>query len=231
MHNLIHFSLCPNSRAIRLLLTELDIEFDLSEEKPWEWREEFLALNPSGELPVLIHAEGPTISGVYAISEFIDEDIRAQASGDTAKTIFPGNRLDRAEIRRLVDWFLFKMTEEVTGHFLREKVYSGYRTGENASPDTAALRVARDNIRYHMAYIGHLTGERRWLAGDEMSFADLVAAAQMSVADYLGEVPWDEFEDAKNWYTRIKSRPSFRPFLKDRLQGTAPPAHYDDLDF
>ena len=54
MHKLIHFPLCAKSRSIRLLLSELGLEFELSEEKPWEWRAEFLALNPSGELPVLI---------------------------------------------------------------------------------------------------------------------------------------------------------------------------------
>lgn len=231
MHELIHFPLCPRSRAVRLLLGELGLEFSLREEKPWEWREEFLSLNPSGELPVLLHGEGPVLAGVYAVSEFIDEDMRAQSAGESPATIFPGNRVDRAEVRRLVDWFTQKMDSEVTSHLLREKLYSGYLQGENATPDTEALRVARDNLRYHMSYIGHLTGERSWLAGEEMSFADLMAASQLSVADYLGEVAWDEFGDTSLWYARVKSRPAFRQLLADRTPGIAPPEHYDDLDF
>ena len=231
MHTLIQFALCPKSRAVRLLMAELGLEYSCEEEKPWEWRAEFLNLNPSGELPVLRHAEGPVISGLYAISEFVDEDMRSQTSGASSQAIFPGNRVDRAEVRRLVDWFTYKMTDEATGPLLREKVYSGYLENENASPDTEALRIARDNLRYHMSYISHLTGERSWLAGDEMSFADLIAAGQISVADYLGEVPWDEYADAKLWYARIKSRPSFRAILKDRIPGVTPPIHYDDLDF
>ena len=156
MHSLIQFPLCPNSRSIRLLMAELGIDFSMADEKPWEWRAEFLELNPAGELPVLVHSEGPTLSGVYAISEFIDEDMRAQAGEGEVQTIFPGNRVDRAEVRRLTDWFLHKMAAEATGPLIREKVYSGYLEGENATPDPEAMRVARDNLRYHMSYVSHL---------------------------------------------------------------------------
>src|SRR5439155_1406140 len=68
-------------------------------------------------------------------------------------------------------------------------------------------------------------------AGDHFSIADITAAAQLSSLDYLGDVPWDAHEPAKEWYARIKSRPSFRPILTDHLPGVPPPAHYADLDF
>jgi glutathione S-transferase len=59
----------------------------------------------------------------------------------------------------------------------------------------------------------------------------LSAAAHLSVADYLGDVPWDEDETAKNWYARIKSRPSFRGLLGEVLPGLPPSRTYADLDF
>ena len=64
-----------------------------------------------------------------------------------------------------------------------------------------------------------------------MSLADLTAAAHLSVADYLGDVDWDKWEEAKTWYMRVKSRPCFRTLLKDRIGGLAPPPYYDKLDF
>jgi glutathione S-transferase len=64
-----------------------------------------------------------------------------------------------------------------------------------------------------------------------MSYADLAAAAQLSSVDFLGDVPWDEDEAARTWYSRMKSRPSFRPLLADRIAGIAPPDQYSDLDF
>ena len=72
---------------------------------------------------------------------------------------------------------------------------------------------------------------RNWLAGDRLSYADLAAAAHLSVADYLGDVPWSGDEAAKNWYARVKSRPSFRPLLAETLTGVPPAANYADLDF
>jgi glutathione S-transferase len=64
-----------------------------------------------------------------------------------------------------------------------------------------------------------------------MSYADLAAAAHLSVVDYLGDVPWDEDEAAKAWYARVKSRPSFRPLLADTHAGIPPSKTYADLDF
>ncbi|MNS49702.1 hypothetical protein D3C72_823180 [compost metagenome] len=64
-----------------------------------------------------------------------------------------------------------------------------------------------------------------------MSYADLAAAAGVSVLDYLGEINWLEAPIAKEWYQRLKSRPSFRPFLSERIPRLAPSSHYADLDF
>jgi glutathione S-transferase len=49
--------------------------------------------------------------------------------------------------------------------------------------------------------------------------------------DYLGDVPWEKHAGAKDWYARIKSRPSMRQVLADHISGLKPPAHYADLDF
>ena len=81
------------------------------------------------------------------------------------------------------------------------------------------LRAIRTNLRYHMSYISHLADRRRWLAGEDLSFADLAAAAHLSSVDYLGEVPWEEFAVAKVWYARLKSRRAFRTILADRVAG------------
>ena len=130
----------------------------------------------------------------------------------------------RAEARRLVDWFHRKFHEEVTSYLVDEKVFRRFGP-QSASPDMEAMRAGHENLRYHLAYIGHLAETRSWLAGDAMSFADLAAAAHLSALDYLGEVPWEEHEAAKNWYALLKSRPSFRPLLQDRVAGLHPVGH------
>jgi len=228
MATLLHYPLCAFSRSIRLALVECGIEAELTEEKPWEWRPAFLEINPAGLLPVLVTDEDRPICGAYAISEYLDEtpgDARARGF-----RLFPGEAIARAEVRRLVDWFDHKFYEEVTSYLVEEKVFR--RFGPNRSPpDMEAMRAGHENLRYHLAYVSHLAETRSWLAGDAMSFADLAAAAHLSTLDYLGEVPWEDFEPAKSWYALLKSRPSFRPLLADRVAGFIPSGSYADLDF
>jgi len=216
-----------------LALAEYGIEVQLLDENPWEWRKGFLAKNPAGEMPVLEFDNGLTLCGAYSISEFIAEE-PAQAPSVVSQSppaLIPGNREDRAEVRRLIDWYHGKFDREVTRELLVEKVYQTMRPSGSVPPDVAILRAVRANLRYHLSYTGYLADSRRWLAGDDLSFADLAAAAHISTCDYLGEMPWSDYPAVKNWYQRIKSRPSFRALLADRVPGSVPPLAYSDLDF
>lgn len=230
---LTHFRLCPRSRSIRLALTEQGHEVVLADEFPWEYRKGFLSKNPAGELPILEFDNGLTLCGAYAISEFLAEEPALPPTVAAARMapLIPGDREDRAEVRRLVDWFHGKFDREVTRELLYEKVYRAMRAGGGSAPDPEILRAVRANLRYHISYISYLADSRRWLAGDDLSFADLAAAAHISTLDYLGEMPWPEAAGVKLWYQRVKSRPSFRALLADRIPGTAPPVAYTDLDF
>jgi glutathione S-transferase len=229
MLTLFHHPLCPRSRYVRLIFGEYGIAARLVEERFWERREEFLQLNPAGELPVLVTEGQPPIPGAAVIAEYIEET-HPQTGSDR---LLPDPVGRRVEVRRLANWFNEKFYTEVSGPLVQERAFKRHMTQEQGGgpPDTDALRAARHNIRYHLAYIGWLVRTRDWLAGDRLSLADLSAAAHLSAADYLGEVPWNEDEATKNWYARVKSRPSFRAILADVLAGLAPSKSYADLDF
>jgi glutathione S-transferase len=232
MHRLTHFRLCPHSRSIRLAFGELGIDCELVEERPWDWREEFLALNPSGDLPVVQLEDGTVLAGAYAISEFFGEAPYVDSGSRRDITLFPGTPQERAEVRRLVDWFHIKLNAEVTRELLKERLHPRMRPDlAQHAPDLGVVRATKANLRYHMTYVSYLADQRQWLAGEEMSFADLAAAAHLSCLDYIDEVPWDDYPVARDWYAKVKSRPSFRPLLADRVPGVAPAGHYADLDF
>ena len=228
MPTLLHYPLDPFSRSIRLALAECGIEAMLTEEKPWEWRAALLEINPAGSLPVLITDEEGPVAGAYAIAEYLDETL--DQDEQRGFRLFPGNRAARAEARRLVDWFHRKMSDEVTAYLVEEKVYRRFAPS-GGSPNIEAIRAGHENLRYHLTYISHLAETRPWLAGEALSFADLAAAAHLSSLDYLGEVPWEDYDAAKSWYALLKSRPSFRPLLSDRVAGFIPSGTYADLDF
>lgn len=222
MRQLYHTPMSPFCRKIRMLLREKGLEFDPVQENPWDRNLDFFALNPAGEVPVLIEENGQIISGSYAIGEYL-EDIYPDTS------LIGRSAAERAEVRRLVDWFDHKFDYEVTQNVLFEKVFKHYfQYGE---PSAAAIRAGKSNILYHLDYIGYLAKERNFLAGDAVSLADLAAAGHLSALDYLGDVPWDYNAWAQRWYALMKSRPSLRGILADRVPGVRPPVYYDNPDF
>lgn len=222
MRTLYHLWLSPFCRKVRVALLEKRIEFEMRAENVYERRTDFLALNPAGEVPVLVEPDGTALSGSLVICEFLDE-IHPEPP------LLGRQPLQRAEVRRLVDWFDRKFNEEVTEKLVGEKIMKRFLgLGE---PDSRAIRAGHANIHIHLDYISYLVERRNWLAGDDLSLADVAAAAHLSTIDYLGDVPWEDHEPAKHWYARIKSRPSFRPLLADHIPGAPPPKHYADLDF
>ncbi|MFK8253637.1 glutathione S-transferase family protein [Ancylobacter terrae] len=225
-----HHPFCPHSRFVRLACSEFGMEPELVEERPWERREEFLLLDPAGATPVAVEDHGLAIPGAGVIAEYLDET-RGLALGE--RRLLPETLAERVEVRRLMAWFNDKFFAEVSEPLVREKVYKRYMTRQQGGgpPEMTVIRAARNNIRYHLHYIGWLLKARNWIAGDRLTYADLAAAAHISSVDYLGDVPWDEDEMARNWYARIKSRPSFRPLLAITMAGMAPAACYADLDF
>jgi glutathione S-transferase len=228
MWTLLHYPLCPASRSVRLALNEAGIEASLSEIRPWQAGREFLNLNPAGTLPVL-EIEGKAICGTYPIIEFLAETSVRDGPAAARSGFWPGGPSERAEARRVAEWFLRKFDAEVSQYLLEEKLYKPL--SRHAAPDLNAIRAGRSNLRYHLSYVSFLSEQRKWLGGDHPSFADLAAAAQLSSMDYLAEIPWAEFPEAKAWYARLKSRPSFRPLLNDRVPGFNPPEAYANLDF
>jgi len=222
MRRLYHLPFDPLSRKIRILLAEKKLEFTCAIEPVWERRETFLALNPAGEVPVLVEPEGHPIWDDVAICEYLEE-------------VYPSPNLlgkepeQRAEVRRLVAWFDKKFATEVTKNLVGEKLQKRFIAG--ATPNSAAIRAGKQNVHYHLEYIGYLTEQRNWLAGDELSLADIAAAAHISAVDYLGDIPWVEHKAAHAWYARFKSRPSMREILKDNVSGILPAQQYADLDF
>lgn len=224
MRTLYHIVLSPYCRKIRLLLQEKGLEFELTHENVWDRRMDFFALNPAGEVPVLVEPDGQVISGNYAIMEYIEEAYR-----ESAKPMLGGTVAERAEVRRLVDWFDRKFDMEVTQNILFEKIFK--RLMRYGEPQSDALRAGKQNILYHMDYIAYLTQEHRYLCGDGMTMADLAAAGHFSALDYLGDVPWEHNSKAKEWYALMKSRPSLRSILVDRISMQRPPAHYENPDF
>ena len=222
MRILYHLWLHPFARKVRIALSEKGLDFELRIEKIWERRTEFLTMNPAGDVPVLQEEDGTVLSNSTVICEYLEE-MYPQTN------LLGADPVQRAETRRLIGWFDVKFNREVSDNLVGEKLMKTFlNLGEPHGP---SIRAGHANIHYHLDYIGFLTEKRNWLAGDNFSLADIAAASHLSAVDYIGDVPWDEHQAAREWYARVKSRPSFKALLEDRIPGFTPSDHYENVDF
>lgn len=224
MRRLFHYPLCGFSRIARFILSEKHLDFELVYEAPWDPSDELLDQNLIGTLPVLQDISGITVFGDSAIREYLEEVY-------IEKPLIGSDYADRAEARRIADWFSFIFYEEVYKPIINEKIIKRFSKNIVRTADPASIRTAGNKLAVHMDYITWLIDRRNWLAGKDFSIADICAASFLSVLDYLGVVSWNKFEIAKSWYARIKSRPSFRNILKDNLSQIQPSPDYSNPDF
>ena len=222
MRTLFHVPLCAFSRKVRLALGEKKLDVNLEFEQVWRCREEFYDINPAGQVPVLRDLNDKIIIDSSAIVEYLEDAY-------PEPPLLGGDIYKRAEIRRLVAWFDDKFNKEVTKTLVYEKTLK--RFFASGGPDSNALRAGKLALEWHLDYVCWLVDRRNWLAGDDFTLADIAAAAHLSTVDFIGHVPWEKFPEAKGWYVRVKSRPSFRPLLSDQMSGVLVAPHYADLDF
>ena len=224
MRRLFQYPLSGLSRAVRVILSEKHLDYDMVYEAPWDPSEELLEHNISGEVPVLVDINGVVTYGKSAIREYLNEvypDI----------PLIGSDYQQRTEARKIADWAENGLYKDVYYPVIRERILKRFSKEADKRPDPACIRNASAKLNNHMEYISWLVDRRNWLAGKEFSIADIATSTLLSVLDYLGVIQWNKYELVKNWYVRIKSRPSFRSILQDNLSQIPPAGNYANLDF
>lgn len=225
MRTLFSYVLCPFSRKVRLVLEELKYEYHIQNEPIWKRREDFLDLNHTGEVPVFIDFidEKPVvITQSQAICEYLHDS-------DATSELLPQTPLERARVRQKCLYFDLNFYKDVVHKIVFEKALK--RQMGLGSLDSKNLREGQTAMKAYLEHLSWNLENNDWLCGSHLTLADLVAAAHLSCLDYFGAVSWSNYPDVKDWYARLKSRPSFRPLLKDAVPGFSAAPHYTDLDF
>lgn len=223
MITLLHHPFCPHSRLVRLVLSEGCFHHELFVEPFWKGREEFLDLNPLGEIPVLIDC-GVTITDSFAIVDYLSNhpDYRGLR-------LIPESGNLRTHVLDIYGQSRGYLATKVVSKITSEK-YFKQQFGQGR-PDPRVTRTALNALTTLLElYTWHLE-KNAWLCGPRITLGDCAVAAQLSCVDFFGFIDWERYPIVKDWYTRIKSRPSFQPILKDKIPGYAPVPHYANLDF
>jgi glutathione S-transferase len=214
MRRLLHLLLSPPSRLVRLALAEKKLPCECP-----------AAEDPAAHLPVLIEEDGQKREGLWAIIDHIEGQYpdHPLVAEDAAM---------RAESLKWLDWAMGALHEQVTQKIVFEKATRRF-TGAPARrvPDMNVIRVGREALGPALQHIAVAVETNGNLTSRECSLGDLAIAAHLSALDYFGEVPWSEHPVVQEWYLRLKSRPSFRSLLADRIPGQPPVQHYAELDF
>jgi glutathione S-transferase len=213
MRRLTHHLLSPPSRFARLMITEKRLGCDLS--APDEL---------TVHLPVFVDLDGARVQGLWAIVDHLEGTYPEHP-------LLPEEAGARAESLRFLDWAMGPLHDVAIRRIVYEKASPRF-TGAavQRAPDMAVIRAGREALRPALDAIGTAGETNGYLATRECTLGDLGVAANLSALDYFGEVPWAEFPAAAEWYIRVKSRPSFRTLLADRIPGQPPVAHYAELD-
>ena len=221
MITLYHYYLCSSSRYIRLILEEQKIKYETQLENYWKPQKDFLQLNPAGHLPVIVNEENFPVIGANACIEYI-KDLEVKPR------LFVDDYREKAEINRLVHWFDVIFKKEVFDPIIYEKIFSGIL--DNITPNSENLRAALNNLDFHIQYFNYLLNSKNYFIKDDLTYFDFLAAANLSILDYLGLLNFKSNENIKEWYSKIKSRPSFKTLLKDQIVGLNPHQNYQNID-
>jgi glutathione S-transferase len=214
MRRLIHLILSPSGRLARLIVAEKRVACDPQQAED--------ARNP---MPVFIDMDGTRCEGVWAILDHMEGHYPDHP-------LAPEDAAERRESLRWLDWAMGPLHEQVTQRIVYEKAGQRF-TGApgKRAPDMNIIRQGREELKQALSAIAKAAESNGNLAGRAPSLGDLAVASHLSSLDYFGEVPWSEYPTAAEWYVRLKSRPSFRSILSDRVPGQPPVPHYAELDY
>jgi glutathione S-transferase len=214
MRRLVHLMLSPSCRLARLIVAEKRVACD-----------SVLAEDARNPLPVFTDLDGTRCEGVWALVDHLE-------SNYPDRPLAPEDAAVRRDCLRWLDWAMGPFHEQVTQRILYEKAGQRF-TGAPArrAPDMNVIRQGRDELKLALGAIGQAVERNGNLAARDCTLGDLAVAAHLSALDYFGEVPWSDFAAAGEWYVRMKSRPSFRSLLSDRVPGQPPVSNYAELDF
>lgn len=223
MRLVFYYPLHAYSRIVRLVLVEKKLDFKSQYETPWGLSEEAVKISPFSSLPIFQDVNGVVITGIWAITEYLEEVYPTH-------NLIGKNKLQKSIIRQIATWFIINFYHEVYLPIFNEKVTKKLVT--KAAPNPSVIRSTLYKLPNYFNYLIYLLKRKSWLCGPTFSLADISAAAFISILDYLSVIKWDNYDNIlQTWYIRIKSRSSFKPILGDSVPSLPQPATYNKLDF
>lgn len=191
----------PTFNATKVLLTaeELGLPYEyvaLDPTKGEHKSPEHLARHPQGLVPVLEH-EGNYYTESAAICRYL-----ARISDSR---LYGGDDCQKAAIDRWIDFGTLHIGKNLTTFFFQEVVSPNFFGGET---DQQAIAEANEFLSQQLPIADKQLGETRFLAGDELTIADLIVFSFVQIHE-VTSADISAYPNLVRWYSEIRERPSF----------------------
>jgi glutathione S-transferase len=228
---LYHFDRSSAARKVRIALAEKGLPWqshllNTSVDQREQFKPEYLALNPRGVVPTLIH-NGKAIRESQVILEYLEDEFPEPA-------LRPADPFGRARMRlwtKLADEGMHSQNRT-----LAMCIYMGDLNSAAGADAVAAYYAAmpeaqrRQNDLTNIEYglnspllagavtyykqifneIEDATARDPWLAGEDYSLADITIGVYVTRLAGLGMAPlWESLSGLRDWYDRFTARPAY----------------------
>ncbi len=234
-------SIC--TQKVLITLAEKGLSFttrDIDLFRGEQYSPEYLAINPKGVVPALIH-DGKPITESTLICEYLDDSFPAPG-------LIPTSPYERTQMRKwskAVDEGLFAATRELSfSAMFRERMRGMSDTQLEArftnvgDPDKRARFMSTYELGVESPYVFQAIANYEiafrdmekalsnnpsgWLVGSAMSLADINMMPFVARLAYLQllDVWTGSRPHCRSWWTRVQDLPSFRTAVRDPLTST-----------
>ena len=183
-------------RTARLACEEKGIAYELKPMGPKS--DELTRISPFGKIPGFQH-------GDFRLHETLAIVMYLESAFD-APPLLPADAQDRAIAFQWIssanDYFYDAM---VRGYILQYAMPSG----PDGQPNRTLIDAAMPRIRHQLAVLDHAFGNARWLAGTELSLADLFVAPMLAYLPLLPEDLPADHPNVSRFLDDMAKRPSW----------------------
>lgn len=206
---LYYFPPSPNSRkaqAVAIYLG-LPVELELVDLQQGHQRTaEFLALNPTGRIPVLQ-------DGDFVLWE--STAIMQYLASKVSTPLWPDNAQQRADIMRWQSWQLAHWSRGAQSIQFERFVKKVLDMGD---PDPQVLEQAIATFHREAAILDSHLADKDYLVGNVLTLADFAVASDLTYAT-IAQFPLEKYDHIRAWYDRIEALPAWQQTAPQAPQG------------
>lgn len=200
----VHYWPTPNGHKVTILLEELGVPYRIVRAE--RAGEAFLAISPNGKMPAIVD-EAPKHGGP-AISVFESGAILMYLAEKEGRFWPQDDMRAKYEVAQWVVWQAANQGPKFgeRGHF--------FRVTESDGDQSYAQRRFNDEVHRLYGVMNNRLGDRRYLAGDDYTIADIIAYPWTVIWAQQG-IDIDEFRHFKRWFEEVSARPAVQRAMAD----------------